>query len=378
WQLIGGVGHIVEIDESSWTKRKYNRGRAIGNQWVFGGTDRDTGECFAVTVDRRDAATLLPIIKYSSFSETQNMSDLSIKKDYFSLTSDIKIYYELRCSSSSSSTTSSTKLVMIMGAHSTLRLFDEQVEYLSEHYPSSIEILTFDHRGVGNSKSGITAITIVRQTSTLLAHDVRQLINYVWGDQAAVHVLGVSLGGMIAQELAVLLASEQRLLSLYLGITIRGSYMRPMALLPKWVFSRIILPYFAMKPDDEQMIRSLVPIVFNGVEEQEMEELIQKWLIDFNKWFFFRDIEGCSQQHLILHSHYLTDEHAQQIRDSQAPITVQISMQDKVLPPKKQQELADLLHAKTVILESAGHMFNKQNQLIFNQSILQHIQNATS
>ncbi|CAF1169703.1 unnamed protein product [Didymodactylos carnosus] len=43
--------------------QKYNRGRAIGNQWVFGGTDRDTDECFAVTVDRRDTATLLPIIQ---------------------------------------------------------------------------------------------------------------------------------------------------------------------------------------------------------------------------------------------------------------------------------------------------------------------------
>ena len=59
---IGGVGHIVEIDESAWTKRKYNRGRTVSNQWVFGGIDRDTRECFAVLVDRRDAATLLPII----------------------------------------------------------------------------------------------------------------------------------------------------------------------------------------------------------------------------------------------------------------------------------------------------------------------------
>ncbi|CAF1282430.1 unnamed protein product [Didymodactylos carnosus] len=61
--VIGGVGHVVEIDESAWTKRKYNRGRVVGNQWVFGGIDRDTRECFAVTVDRRDPRTLLPIIQ---------------------------------------------------------------------------------------------------------------------------------------------------------------------------------------------------------------------------------------------------------------------------------------------------------------------------
>ncbi|CAF3574980.1 unnamed protein product [Rotaria socialis] len=60
--VIGGPGHIVEIDESAWTKRKYNRGRLVSNQWVFVGIDRDTRECFAVLVDQRDAATLLPII----------------------------------------------------------------------------------------------------------------------------------------------------------------------------------------------------------------------------------------------------------------------------------------------------------------------------
>ena len=50
--VIGGVGHIVEIDESAWTKRKYNQGRAVSTRWVFGrrGADRDTGECFAVLV----------------------------------------------------------------------------------------------------------------------------------------------------------------------------------------------------------------------------------------------------------------------------------------------------------------------------------------
>lgn len=61
--VIGGPGRIVEIDESAWTKRKYNRGRRVNNQWVFGGIDRDSRECFLVLVDRRDAATLLPVIQ---------------------------------------------------------------------------------------------------------------------------------------------------------------------------------------------------------------------------------------------------------------------------------------------------------------------------
>ena len=60
--VIGGVGHIVEIDESAWAKCKYNQGCVVSTRLAFGGADRDTGECFAVLVERRHAATPLPII----------------------------------------------------------------------------------------------------------------------------------------------------------------------------------------------------------------------------------------------------------------------------------------------------------------------------
>lgn len=151
-----------------------------------------------------------------------------------------------------------------------------------------------------------------------------------------------------------------------------------MALLPRWVFSRIILPYFALNPDNEQMLRSMIPYIFNGIEKEELEELFKKWLTDCDKWFIFRDIEGCSHQNVIFLSHYLTDEHAQQIRNAKIPITVQISMQDKLISPKQQQELADLLNAKTTILEDAGHVSNKKNGLRISQSVLEHILNITS
>ncbi|CAF4302157.1 unnamed protein product, partial [Rotaria sordida] len=49
-QKVGDRGHIVEIDESAFGKRKYNRGRLVKTQWVFGGIDIITKQCFLVEV----------------------------------------------------------------------------------------------------------------------------------------------------------------------------------------------------------------------------------------------------------------------------------------------------------------------------------------
>ena len=60
---IGGSGTVVEIDESKFGKRKYNRGRMVDGHWVFGGIERGTTKSFMVVVDDRSAATLIPIIQ---------------------------------------------------------------------------------------------------------------------------------------------------------------------------------------------------------------------------------------------------------------------------------------------------------------------------
>lgn len=62
---IGGEGIEVEIDETLFVKRKYNRGRMPRQLWAFGGIERVSKKCFIVPlVDKdRSAGTLIPIIK---------------------------------------------------------------------------------------------------------------------------------------------------------------------------------------------------------------------------------------------------------------------------------------------------------------------------
>ncbi len=60
---IGGIGVVVQVDESVVAYRKNHVGRVIPQKWVFGGYCKDQGIGFFEYVERRDAATLLPLIR---------------------------------------------------------------------------------------------------------------------------------------------------------------------------------------------------------------------------------------------------------------------------------------------------------------------------
>jgi transposase-like protein len=75
---IGGVGHIVAVDESLVARRKpgNRQGRPVREQWVFGGVDLQNHEFFMELVPQRDAATLLPIVQRSIAPGTTIWSDM--------------------------------------------------------------------------------------------------------------------------------------------------------------------------------------------------------------------------------------------------------------------------------------------------------------
>ena len=68
---------MVEIDESKFGKRKYNRGRMVEGTWVLGGIERETNHCFLTScpANRRNEATLLPIIQQFVLPGTKIITD---------------------------------------------------------------------------------------------------------------------------------------------------------------------------------------------------------------------------------------------------------------------------------------------------------------
>src|SRR5215469_1607030 len=74
-EKIGGAGKHVEIDESVFGKRKYNKGRFIDGQWVIGGIERESGKFFYEAIPKRDSNTLVEVIIRNVEKDTTIITD---------------------------------------------------------------------------------------------------------------------------------------------------------------------------------------------------------------------------------------------------------------------------------------------------------------
>ena len=73
--MIGGHGHVVEIDESAFTRRKDNVGRAVPTPWVFGELTQLHRKVFW-SGGEEGRETLLPILQQYVLPGTTVVSDL--------------------------------------------------------------------------------------------------------------------------------------------------------------------------------------------------------------------------------------------------------------------------------------------------------------
>lgn len=291
--------------------------------------------------------------------------------------SDCSLYYELRGLNNDDK-----YVVLIMGAFATLRHYDELADKLST---SGYQVLTYDHRGIGKS----TASDIkLRQTSTMLANDCLALIDQVFGPSSVIHVYGASMGGCIAQYVALSLHRQRRLQSLYLAVTSRGSYLRlPM---PQSIW-KFIVKNFLVKSSPRAMIEYLVPKCFDkdfleSIDERTSKSMkdrwIEKWTLEYSDWFSFSDLDATASQCSVFATHYISDKALRELikgeeNRARCYITVHIAEADELMPPAKQKELGTILQAHIISFQG-GHMGGEAEKARFYEGLLHHLRESTA
>ncbi|XP_068227373.1 uncharacterized protein [Palaemon carinicauda] len=83
--IIGGENKTVEIDETYYSKRKYNRGRELPEQWVFGGICRETKESNEELFKIQVKITVCLITQFALSILLQCPNSFSLPDDKFSI-----------------------------------------------------------------------------------------------------------------------------------------------------------------------------------------------------------------------------------------------------------------------------------------------------
>lgn len=283
-----------------------------------------------------------------------------VRTDYFRADGS-SLYYELRGGADSPQ-----KVVLLTGPFGTLRHLDQLADHLADADGGAVyEVLSFDSRGTGRSSLGAGLVT-----SEVLASDALALLSDVWPTQRGpLHVYGASMGGMVAQKLAVLLMQDEsaptllRLSSLFLTVTAR-SYGACRYLHVHPSFLRLVLPYLYPLEDPQRMVQALIPKLFPGsyldsshpATHQRVGDMIHsRWTSEYNDWFSFGHLDAVCSQACAAGLHYLEDNEVSVLVASGVPILVHIALRDELVPASAQKALAHVLKAR-VVYTASNHL----------------------
>jgi pimeloyl-ACP methyl ester carboxylesterase len=221
-------------------------------------------------------------------------------------------------------------LLMIMGLSLSLAMWGELRSFLARHFRT----ILFDNRCAGQSGVPLAPFRLAR-----MAQDAVAVMDEAGVRQA--HVMGISMGGMIAQELT--LQRPERVTKLILGCTHAGGPRAVMA--DARVLGALASPF--MSPAEK--LRAMVPVIYHsGTPVDRIAADLQLIAANAPTW------RGYMQQltAIVLWSSW---GRLPQIR---VPTLVIHGDSDRLIPPDNARILADRIPgARLVILPHAGHMF---------------------
>lgn len=237
--------------------------------------------------------------------------------------------------------------LLIMGFTANATVWAAHIPFLAQRY----RVVAFDNRGSGRSESPV----MNTYTIPMMADDAVALLDHLGIDRA--HVYGASMGGMIAQELA--LRQPNRVHSLILGCTTPGGQSA-----------------IAADPEDSLQFLKLITMTVEEQAEFSLPILFSQPFIDANRELLveqalmnpelaakpagiMRQFAGCMQ-----HDTY------DRLGQISAPTLVLTGTGDRIIDARNSKLIADAIPgAELVEYPGAGHGY-------FGECLLEDIQNV--
>jgi pimeloyl-ACP methyl ester carboxylesterase len=247
--------------------------------------------------------------------------------------------------------TSQEWVTFVHGAGGSSTIWFKQIREFRKHY----NILLLDLRGHGRSKTNLKSLFEKRYSFTSIANDVLEVLDHLKIQKS--HFVGMSLGTIIIRQIAEM--RPEKMVSMIMGGAVMKLNLRGKVLITVGNMFKNIIPYlllykilaFVIMPRDSHKESRLLFI-------REAKKLYQK---EFLKWFkltadvfpllrIFRSVE------LNIPTFYI------------------MGAEDHMfLPSVKKLVKSHSNTAELCIVENSGHVVNVDQPAIFNQKVIEYI-----
>lgn len=312
----------------------------------------------------------VPVVTSPGFTSDQHMDALLSTPKHFTeehvhtakVATGIKMEYMLETNADAQSLACRNlpeeRLVLIMGFLQLKELWGPVIDLLMKNWDAkkqgrNLKILTFDNRGVGG-----TDAPLGRYTTSQMAEDAMSLLDYLGWESA--HFVGISMGGMIAIELAC--SVPERVQSLSLLVSTRGRYI------PDW-HSMVPLLGAIFSPTHLGVVKNTVSLNYPSdfldrpIGNQDVRSVLEHHYATLPNRHKPAGYKALVCQGLAVQTHYVSDERLNIIAKAGFPVLIVGSMRDILIPPEESVKLLQRLpgdQVRSFFFKNGGHGIDTQ------------------
>lgn len=249
------------------------------------------------------------------------------------------------------------KIVFVMGLNNTSFAWEPLVKHFAPDPKYSLVV--FDNRGVGNSDTPRGPYS-----TSAMAEDAITLVDYIgWTDERQLHIVGISLGGMISQEMAMRIPG--RIASLTLIVTTPGNTPRPFANFAPTKGTRLLLKTLTIKEPKDKVPYVLDMIYPRSYLDAPCPTMPGKTNRDMQMEAYLRRIahtrpqqlQGMLSQMLAALTHHVAPSSLRTIAQSIPKVAILTGDDDNMVDPKNSLRIKEAMgeSVQYEVWEGTGH-----------------------